>query len=174
MGLVPRQISDIRKYLPMKKIRMPRELYEIKNQHCVVTICSKNRQNIFIDEKFIEQIIVQLRDESTKYDVRVFGFCFVPDHFHLIISSNSGYNLIGWIGNLKGKITKLSWGFGYKGTIFQKRFYDHMIRKPEDLYDHIKYIFNNPVRRNLPERHRKYPFIGSFEYDLKEFSVAGG
>ncbi len=44
--------------------------------------------------------------------------------------------------------------------LWQKSFYDHVIRKEEDLNSIAGYIFNNPVRKELVENYEDYPFLG--------------
>ena len=112
--------------------------------------------------------------ESNSHNIAVYGFCFMPDHLHLVIATRLDYNLIDWIGGLKGKLTKLSWDFGYTGAIFQKRFYDHIIRDEANLLHHVKYVLDNPVRKNLENHRRIFPFVGSFIYDIEELTGAGG
>ncbi|MFA6548303.1 MAG: hypothetical protein WCT39_00020 [Candidatus Margulisiibacteriota bacterium] len=36
-------------------------------------------------------------------------------------------------GAFKGKTTRISWDFGVTGKLWQERFFDHVVRKQEDL-----------------------------------------
>ena len=51
-------------------------------------------------------------------------------------------------------------GFDYKG------YYEHVLRREEDTMNVARYIFNNPVRKELVDDFRKYKSLGSFEFDL--------
>jgi hypothetical protein len=42
----------------------------------------------------------------------------------------------------------------------QRSFYDHLIRKEEDLRQIAEYILNNPVRKGLVQRCEDYPYCG--------------
>ena len=44
---------------------------------------------------------------------------------------------------------------------WQKDFYDHIIRTDEDLGVQIRYIANNPVRRELVRDWRDYSYTGA-------------
>ncbi|MDZ7623878.1 MAG: hypothetical protein U5J96_05445 [Ignavibacteriaceae bacterium] len=52
---------------------------------------------------------------------------------------------------------------------WQKDYYDHILRKEEDLETLIKYILNNPVRIGLVENWKLYKFKGSTVYNLDEW-----
>jgi hypothetical protein len=41
-----------------------------------------------------------------------------------------------------------------------------VLRKEEDAMNVARYIFNNPVRKELVDDFRKYKSLGSFEFDL--------
>jgi len=51
---------------------------------------------------------------------------------------------------------------------WQKDFYDHIIRKSEDLGAQVRYIAMNPVRKELVQMWHKYPFTGAFGVDLEK------
>ena len=44
-----------------------------------------------------------------------------------------------------------------QGTIWQKTFYDHALRKEEDVRDIARYIVANPLRAGLVEHIGDYP-----------------
>lgn len=156
----------------MRKIRLPLEIYGEKNRPCSITICSSNRANVFKNTGIINEIITLVKDLSQRFGIVIFAFCFMPDHLHLVIASESGYSLVDWIRLFKGNATKIIRKHGFQGSIFQPSFYDHFIRKDEDLLKHIRYVLENPIRKQLGNSRRKYPYIGSFGYDLSE--IAGG
>ena len=54
-----------------------------------------------------------------------------------------------------------------KAKLWQPSFYDHVLRKDEDLLETVKYIFNNPVRKKIVLHYKDYPLSGSFELDGK-------
>jgi len=58
--------------------------------------------------------------------------CIMPDHIHLLLAPISE-NLVDLIGKWKGYTTHLMWKKGYKGKVWQRSFYDHALRKDEDL-----------------------------------------
>jgi putative transposase len=53
------------------------------------------------------------------------------------------------------------------GDVWQKRFYDHVIRDETDFANHLDYIHFNPVRHGFTRRPSEYAF-SSFHYYVKK------
>jgi len=51
---------------------------------------------------------------------------------------------------------------------WQKDFYDHVIRRHEDITNQIKYILDNPVRKRLVSSWQEYPFKGSIGCKIED------
>ncbi len=50
-----------------------------------VTICTDNKRKIFIQEEPVKQIIDILRESSKLFGFRIWAYCFMPDHLHLLL-----------------------------------------------------------------------------------------
>jgi len=68
-----------------------------------------------------------------------------------------------------GDLDNVAQGFSPadKAKLWQPSFYDHVLRKEEDLLETVKYIYNNPVRKKISEHYMDYQLSGSFELDGK-------
>jgi putative transposase len=93
--------------------------------------------------------------------MKVFTFCLMPNHFHMLISpADSGVNISRFIGSFKSKATRIGWKYGMGEKMWQGRFYDHVLRPNEPIKDVCEYILNNPVRKNLVKSWEDYKFCG--------------
>lgn len=54
-------------------------------------------------------------------------------------------------------------------NLWQKSYYDHILRKEEDIIGNMKYVLNNPARAGLVDEYLDYRFSGSLEIDIKDF-----
>ncbi len=81
----------------------------------------------------------------------------MSDHLHLLISPR-GTSLIKILSAWKSYTAHLLGKDGLKGSCWQRGFYDHALRKEEDIQRAAEYIVNNPVRKGLVENWRDYPF----------------
>ena len=80
-----------------------------------ITICAKDKRIIFRDEGLNQDIINCLKQEREKTGVKVFVYCLMPDHFHMLISPlSSGMNISRFIANFKGRTTRIGWKYGIK------------------------------------------------------------
>jgi len=50
---------------------------------------------------------------------------------------------------------------------WQKDFYDHIVRRDEDLGAQVRYIAGNPVRRELVSDWRQWPHTGAMGIELE-------
>jgi putative transposase len=68
-----------------------------------------------------------------------------------------------------GDLDDVAQGFSpaHKAKLWQPSFYDHVLRKDEDLLETVKYILNNPVRKKIEAHYLDYQLSGSFELDGK-------
>ena len=108
-------------------------------------------------------------NESLNDDFRIYVVTFMPDHLHLLLEGKSDSSDL-----IKGiKLFKQKSGYWYKQCadrrLWQKRFFDRILRRSEDLESVAWYIINNPVRDNLVDDPFEYPFTKSFVWnDLRE------
>lgn len=152
-----------------------------------ITICTHQKLLLFKQKETVENCIKFIDETSKSMGFRVWAYCFMPDHLHLLLEGEkpesdlkrfitafkqrSGYN---YRNNLK--ITELSdsspqnvaqsFSSAENGKLWQPSYYDHVLRKDEDLKSVIQYIFNNPVRKGIVEQYADYPFLGSLEKNL--------
>ena len=145
-----------------------------------VTICTSERQNFFwanvgatigrpqdteivIDHpqdvvlseygKIVEQAIKNI--EAVYPAVTIDEYVVMPDHVHILLvihADESGRPLVAptlsrLVQQLKGHVTKQI-GF----SIWQKLYYDHVIRNRQDYEEHVKYIYENPMRWYYDDR----------------------
>ena len=139
-----------------------------------VTICTDKRKKIFWNgeldaQKFswvsvgancvrprnlplsdIGSIIMdELEQWNETYDsVSLYRYVIMPNHLHLlVVISPSEYGrpqvaptLDRMVKQFKGAVTKR-----VGKPIWQKSFYDHVIRNREDYEEHMRYIYENPI-----------------------------
>ena len=117
-----------------------------------ITICSCNKENLFWASNHLinDQPIFTPAGEFTKQciqavsssypGIRVDQFNIMPNHIHLIleICQPNGVSLSIAIGQMKRRASRLS-GF----PLWQKGFYDHIIRTESEYQMIWRYVANN-------------------------------
>jgi REP-associated tyrosine transposase len=123
----------------------------------------------------IEALREATRRARERYPFRIDAFVVLPDHIHTIWTLPSGdadfstrWRLIK-ITFSKAipkteRLSKVRYERGERG-IWQRRFWEHLIRDDEDYRRHVEYCHINPVKHGLVSRVRDWPF-SSFHRDV--------
>lgn len=157
---------DNEKELPKRKPTRLGGFDYNKNGAYFITICTQNRKNIL--SKIVEEgsslprlspygVIVNkwIQYIPEKYS-NVFVDCYVimPNHIHILLSivndggrenpSPTAYAVIGWLKYQATKeINELR--NNTRDKIFQRSFFDHIVRNRDDYNKISKYIYENPM-----------------------------
>lgn len=112
-------------------------------------------------------ILRRLKESASRYCFYVIAYTFMPDHLHILVRGEEGSDLKRF-----GRHFKQTSGYDFKKRhgepLWHLSYYDHILRKDEDIMATARYILENPVRKGLVKEFRDYPFSGSFEYDVAE------
>ena len=149
-----------------QKIRLDSEIYRTPDLPCFVTIATKWKQPIFSHQSLAENFMVLLRRVCKENNIPLYAYCIMADHAHFLLSASETKGIIDFVREIKSHSTKLAWQHGYRGTIWQRSFYDHFLRRDEDCMLVANYIVHNPVRDGIVEHWEDYPFSGSLVYEL--------
>jgi putative transposase len=127
-----------------------------------VTMCCEGREPVFLKRELAEWIIAVLRAEAAAHQFLVDAFCVMPDHLHfLALGIAPTSNLLTLAKSFKQK-TAYAHQQAHRMRLWQKNFYDHVLR-PDEPSGHVAaYIWMNPVRKGLCKSFEEYPFSGSF------------
>jgi len=151
-----------------KHHRLPREHY--RGQITVAfTLCIAGNQPLFRDAEVVAAFITLLRIVSEKHRCLVPIYCFMTDHLHVMFQGTADTSDL-WQAIVEFKQRTGFWlGQHRHEARWQKDFYDHIIRKDEDLGAQARYIAGNPMRKGLARDWRDYPHTGAIGIDLETF-----
>ena len=151
-----------------KKVRLKEYDYSTAGAY-FVTICTKNRVNylssIQNDEtiltgvgKMIEDYLFEL--ELCYECVKIDYYVIMPNHVHFIccIEDDGFVSLNKLIQEFKSKTTvhyikkvKDSGWTPLDKQLWQRGYYEHVIRNDNDMFIHRNYIIENPIKWDLDE-----------------------
>jgi putative transposase len=127
-----------------------------------VTVCCHERKRVFASPARCQWLMDIFPGESAVCDFTVHAYCIMPDHFHFLaegVSSTS--DVLGFVKSFKIKSSRL-YDRETSQVLWQKRYFDHILRSGESLESVAWYIWMNPVRAGLSSSLGEYPFAGSF------------
>ena len=124
--------------------RKPRTLIEGGLYH--VTSRGNDRQTIFRDDHDRERFVERLAESVETYQVRLFLFCLMPNHFHLLAETPLG-NLDRFMSSLlTGYTVYFNRRHRRVGHLMQGRYGAQVVEQDEHLLKLSRYIHLNPVQ----------------------------
>jgi len=84
----------------------------------------------------------------------------MPDHIHLFVSGPYDFGLGRWIGALKQALGKSVVKNSPKDPIWQRGFFDHVLRSDESYSEKWDYVLENPVRAGFARNAEEWPYSG--------------
>ncbi|MGO9641150.1 MAG: REP-associated tyrosine transposase [Candidatus Acidiferrales bacterium] len=127
-----------------------------------VTICCHGRRPAFQNAETISRHTEILRDCANQMGFAIHAYCFMPDHLHLLVEGlTSGSRLLEFV-NLFKQRTAFEYRRNEGASLWQFKFYDHILRRNAAFHDVAWYIWMNPVRKGLARKACDFPFSGSF------------
>jgi|ERR1700738_790985 putative transposase len=144
-----------------KNIRLAPANY-VGQQYYFVTICCSSRREIFVNQRRCSWVLELFRSECTARDFAVHAYCLMPDHFHFLAEGlESTSDLLNLIKSFKLK-TSRAYSRKTREILWQRKFFDHILRPNESPEAVAWYIWLNPVHKGLCATAETYPFNGSF------------
>ena len=133
------------------------------------TVVTHRRIKIFAQSDNVELLRQAFKKVKERHPFKIDAFVLLPDHLHCIwtlpqgdadfstrwrliksdFSRQSG--LVGWVEGRNPTKTTTSASRLRKNekSIWQRRFWEHLIHNDEDLRRHVEYIHYNPVKHGL-------------------------
>jgi REP element-mobilizing transposase RayT len=103
-----------------------------------------------------------LQKTADELDVEVDTFCLMPDHIHLLVLTQEGVDVATFMYRFKqASGFECNQQLGWQGPFWQASYYDHVVRRDEDIESIRAYVLGNPVRAGIVEDAEKYPYAGS-------------
>lgn len=153
--------------------------YYLENRYVFLTVVTYQRQPILINN--IKLLRNSFKQTLLKYNFEIFGIVILPDHFHVIIKPENVKDFSNIVGSIKKHFT-----YNYNGaskrrtlpdsrqkrkesTIWQRRFYDHIIRDEDDLYKHLNYIHYNPVKHGYTNGVKQWQYSSFSKFVQAKF-----
>ena len=116
-----------------------------------VTTTTYQRRKIFADLTIARQVVRALHQEDESNQVVTLAYVLMPDHLHWLLQLKEA-GLSAVVGRIKSVSAHQ---IGEK--VWQSGFYDHAVRREEDIIGLARYIIANPLRAGLVERVEEYP-----------------
>jgi REP element-mobilizing transposase RayT len=86
--------------------------------------------------------------EGTRYEL--YAWCVMPNHAHVIVEPVAGHSLSSVVHSWKSYTAHAARRItGEAGSLWQREYYDRVIRDEEELIATMRYVDENPAKAGL-------------------------
>ena len=126
-----------------------------------------NKNFIFEDSIDIKFYIKNMYEIKDKYNVKIIAYCIMNNHVHMLLETASVENLSRYMHCLNTRFGQY-YNKKYKrvGYVFRDRYKAEGIYSEKQLYNCIKYIYDNPVKAEICKKPEEYEFSNYKKIDF--------
>lgn len=118
-----------------------------------------NRADVFFCPDDFRQFLRALAQTQQRYPFRLYGYCLMTNHFHLLLAPESGQSVSRILQSLTVAHT---WHYhkagGSSGHVWQGRFKSPVVQSDEHALTVLRYAEANPLRAGMVRDLADYPW----------------
>ena len=133
------------------RVSIPRPVY-------FITTVTHDREPLFRNFSHARLAIGELRRLNDCALVTSLAWVVMPDHLHWLLSLGHSHSISIVAKILKGRTaTAINRNSARRGPVWQHAFFDHALRRDEDVAGVARHIVANPLRAGLVNNIGDYP-----------------
>jgi putative transposase len=142
--------------------KLPPRLQRIFPHHPVffITFCTHHRRRLLASDAMHKAFITFATKAYSDHNIAVGRYVIMPDHVHFFVRGPDDFQLGPWVGMLKQDLAKQIEDSGTTSMIWQRGFFDHVLRSDESYVQKWNYVRENPVRSGLVTNADDWPYSG--------------
>lgn len=132
-----------------------------------ITCCTYKRRPLLESKRVNDVITSELRDSNRRHGWHIGRFVVMPDHIHFLASPNvEAESLSKFMQSWKQWTSKqIASNLRLSPPIWQKGFFDHLIRCNAKRSEAWEYIRQNPVTAKICEKPEEYLYSGYIDFE---------
>ena len=139
--------------------RLRKSRYSETGRMYMITTACDQRRRIFENACSARIVMREFVARSVEGGCVNLAYVVMPDHVHWMIQLTAQGELSEIVARTKGRSARrINRSNSEFGRIWQPGFYDHAIRKEEDIENLANYLIHNPVRAGLVPEPERYPY----------------
>jgi REP element-mobilizing transposase RayT len=142
--------------------RLPPRLGRIfpSNPVYFVTLCAYRRRQLLTTTAISNAFVRFAQRAYSEHNIAVGRHVIMPDHIHFFVTGPDDFKLGQWVGTLKQVLRKSIERPSTGDPIWQRGFFDHVLRSEESYAQKWNYVRDNPVRVGLVANADDWPYAG--------------
>ncbi len=125
-----------------------------------VTFCTYRRRPLLATAELHAAFRSFATRACAEHHVMVGRYVLMPDHVHLFVAGDRTFRLGRWLGLLKQSLVKAIVRQTISDPIWQRGFFDHVLRSDESYSRKWDYVRENPVRAGLVATPEEWLYAG--------------
>jgi putative transposase len=122
-----------------------------------ITFCTARRRTVLANDR-VHRALIAYGRIALDQNIALGRYVIMPDHIHLFVQGDPKFDLGRWIGGLKRVVAATI--AGGRGGLWQRGFFDHLIRNSESYSHKWEYVRDNPLRAGLVNLREDWVFQG--------------
>lgn len=151
LGSMMATLGQLRETAGMPRYRR----YFSVGQTVFLTIVCEGRRRALLDAGAKHAVLEALRDSRAHHPFRHHGHVLLNDHLHLLLSPATQVSVPKLVSSFKQAVLAR---LPVEGRLWQRRYYDHIIRGADDFSRYLDYIHFNPVKHGLVANVASWPW----------------
>lgn len=131
-------------------------------------MCTLDRAEYFTDSQVVSVIVDHFLQTAREKDIAIVAYCVMPDHLHLLVDGENDSSEMEPFVSLAKQRAGYWFSRSHGKKLWQKGYYEHVLRDEEKTEAVAYYIIANPIRKKLVEKVMDYPYWGSGIYTREE------
>jgi len=116
-------------------------------------------QAIFHKEQDYRSFIELMKEAKERSSVKIFAYCLMPNHFHLVLQPDRAYELSKWMQWLMtSHVRRYHRHYQTSGHVWQGRFKSFIVKEDDYLLTLLRYVEGNPVRAGMVGSAKDWPW----------------
>ena len=131
----------------------------VHNPLFFVTFCTYERRKLHALDAVHAEFVAFALQANSQHSIAVGRYVIMPDHVHLFVRGPDDFQLGSWVGRLKQALAKHI-ALAAAAPIWQRGFFDHVLRSDESYSQKWNYVRENSVRAGLVKNANDWRYSG--------------
>ena len=114
----------------------------------------------------VNKIIIGVLARSVeRFDIKLYGLCFLSNHYHLLLSSRNAASLAAFMQYIGSNIAReIGREHEWKEKFWSRRYYASIVLDEAAAEERMKYILANSVKEGLVKHPRYWPGVHCYRH----------
>ena len=138
----------------------------VKDPVYFITATTLKRQRILANDSIAAILVREFEDARARHRWAIGSYVVMPDHVHFFcMPGPQAVPLSRFMGSWKEWTAKaIKRELQLAGNVWQREFFDHVLRSDESYSEKWNYVRENPVRAGLVPRPEDWKYHGSIHF----------